>query len=453
MTSIARSYPEWAGASVAPPPADRAPAAALGRAAPFVRLFAFACFFAYPSLVIGNKNGLQLSQALALLAIPALLMRAPGRCFHALILLLTPLYVSSFINVLSYGAPEAGVLPKESISLTIALIVLWPSVWLATPGRFRDALAMAAAAVAAHALIGLYQVYSFSHDEFPLLFLYRNPSFKSMETWSTIYATYVKRPCGLFPEPSAMAASLGPWLVVLAAQLVESTPGMRLGRMRRGLVGVAVAGGFALLALSRSGSTIPLMAAVLVACLGKVSEHVRAFSAGKLAAVMLVMLAVGGVIGSIAWQMRAGLDVRVEQSWGLRSLSIVTGLTANTEPLSLALGVGPGQSMQVVRKLLAGVPRPKDQDDMAIWSLVVCYYMETGLLGALAMFAVFLMAVTAIGRSSADAVGLAGLFAWIVGVTATTSYMHLSAVWLFLGALLSWDTIFPKRPPAEEPLP
>lgn len=109
--------------------------------------------------------------------------------------------------------------------------------------------------------------------------------------------------------------------------------------------------------------------------------------------------------------------------------------------------------MQVVRKLLAGVPRPKDQDDMAIWSLVVCYYMETGLLGALAMFAVFLMAVTAIGRSSADAVGLAGLFAWIVGVTATTSYMHLSAVWLFLGALLSWDTIFPKRPPAEEPLP
>ena len=47
--------------------------------------------------------------------------------------------------------------------------------------RFGEVLAAACAAIVVHALIGLYQVYSFAHDEFPLLFLYRNPSFKSME--------------------------------------------------------------------------------------------------------------------------------------------------------------------------------------------------------------------------------------------------------------------------------
>jgi hypothetical protein len=146
-----------------------------------------------------------------------------------------------------------------------------------------------------------------------------------------------------------------------------------------------------------------------------------------------------------------GLSDRVSSSWGFRGLSIVAGLTSNTDPISLIIGVGPGQSTPIIRQQLAGVPLPPDQDDLAIFSLAVCYYMETGLVGALALLVVLAMAVQAIVRSSALLLGLAALGTWLVGVGATTSYMPLSAIWLFLGAMLRWDRLFPRpAAPAHE---
>ena len=64
------------------------------------RFFAASCFFPYPALAIGGNNGLQLSQALALLGVPLLLVRPPGRPFGALLIVLTPLYLSMMINVM-----------------------------------------------------------------------------------------------------------------------------------------------------------------------------------------------------------------------------------------------------------------------------------------------------------------------------------------------------------------
>ena len=81
---------------------------------------------------------------------------------------------------------------------------------------------------------------------------------------------------------------------------------------------------------------------------------------------------------------------------------------------------------------------------MAIWSVAVEYYAETGLLGAAALLAVLAMAVGAIARSSAVLLGLCALGSWLVGVVVTTSYVSLSPVWLFLGVVLSWDRLFPR---------
>ena len=142
-------------------------------------------------------------------------------------------------------------------------------------------LAAACAAIFVHALIGFYQVRSFSHDEFPLLFLYRNPSFKSMEEWSRVYAVYIKRPCGLFPEPSAMAASLGAWLVLLAGLLLDPSTGKRSAGGGKFAV-IALALGFVLVALSRSGSTFAIMGSVLALCVGQVPKWSRSFGIGKL---------------------------------------------------------------------------------------------------------------------------------------------------------------------------
>src|SRR3982751_5719230 len=143
------------------------------------RLFAASCFFPYPALAIGNNTGLQLSQALALAAVPLLCVRPPGRAFRALLLILTPVYLSMLVNVMIGDVTTLAIIPKEAVALSLAMIVLWPSEWATRPAPFRDVLAAAAAAIAAHALVGLYQAYSFSKDEFPLLFLYRNPSFQS----------------------------------------------------------------------------------------------------------------------------------------------------------------------------------------------------------------------------------------------------------------------------------
>jgi hypothetical protein len=409
------------------------------------RLFTFSCFFPYPALAIGGSNGLQLSQALALAGAPLLCTRAPGRVFGALLLILSPIYLSALANSMLDSIPSADVLPKESASLTLAVLVLWPAEWIMRRDLFREVLVAACAAIMVHALIGLVQVYSFSRDEFPLLFLYQNPSFKSMEEWHRIYASFIKRPCGLFPEPSAMTASLGAWLVLLAGLHLDAQRARVLG-WRGGIVSaVALVGGFLLAALSRSGSTFAIMGAVLAVSAGKMRGGSRSSGVGKLLMSVSVLLAVALVVGYATSRLSQGFQDRMDSSWGLRGISIQAGLTSNTDLASLAIGVGPGQSTPIIRRRLAGVPLPEDQDELAIFSLTVCYYMETGLVGSLALLGVLVMALWAIAHSSAVRLGLGALCTWLVGVGATTSYMPLSAIWLFLGAMLCWDRLFPPR--------
>jgi hypothetical protein len=273
-----------------------------------------------------------------------------------------------------------------------------------------------------------------------------------MEEYAELYARYIKRPCGLFPEASAMAASLGPWLVLLAGLLLDPSSGRGFGWRGKKLAAAALALGFVLIALSRSGATFAIMAAVLVAAVAKVPSWSHSLTIGKGLTLAMVLAAVVAAGGYAASQLAGGLDARVESSWGLRALSIRAGLTANTDPVSLVFGVGPGQSTPIIRRELAGVPLPPDQqsgdlvDLGAVYSLTFCYYMETGLLGGLALLAVLAMVLHAIARSSAIMLGFCTLGTWLVGVAVTTSYMPLSAIWLFLGALLSWDRLFPTRP-------
>src|SRR5947209_8676939 len=246
---------------------------AWGRVA--TRLFAWSCFFPYPALPIGGSNGLQLSQGEGLAGVPLLCGLAPGRPLRALLLILTPIYLSALVNSMLERIPATDLLPKESTALTLALLVLWPADWVMQREVFGEVLAAACAAIVVHAMIGLYQVYSFSHDEFPLLFLYRNPSFKSMEEWAPAYARYMKRPCGLFPEPSAMAASLGPWLVLLAGLVADPPRARTLGWSAGPPTILALVGGFGLLALSRSGSTFPMMGLLIVYCAACLPRRLR----------------------------------------------------------------------------------------------------------------------------------------------------------------------------------
>ena len=409
-------------------------------------LFAFAYFFPYPALVIGDSTGLQVSHAAALAAIPFLVARPPGRSFRAMLLLLGPVFVSMFLNHMFADVPLPDNLVKTSIGLALAVLVIWPADWLADRDLFREVLAAAGAAIVLHSLIGLLQLYSFSKDQFPLLFLYVNPSFRSMQEWAEVYARQIKRPCGLFPEASAMAASLGPWIVLLAGLLLDPGLRRRLGWRRAWPVIPPVASGCLLLALSQSGSTFALMAALLVICAGGVWRMVHAPPRpSQLVMVALVLLSVASVLGYAITQLGSGnLEGRIDTSWGLRAAAIRMGLTLNSDPLNVAVGVGPGQAFSIIGSHWSGPSVPKFESYVGIWSLAVCYYAETGLLGAAALLAVLAMAVGAIARSSAVLLGLCALGSWLVGVVVTTSYPHLSPIWLFLGVVLSWDRLFPR---------
>ena len=115
----------------------------------------------------------------------------------------------------------------------------------------------------------------------------------------------------------------------------------------------------------------------------------------------------------------------------------------NSDPLNVAVGVGPGQSSPIIESRLVGPTNPQIQVDVAIWSVAVIYYAETGLLGAAALLAVLAMAVGAIARSSAVLLGLcARLVARRRG--RDDELFALSPVWLFLGVVLSWDRLFPR---------
>jgi hypothetical protein len=95
---------------------------------------------------------------------------------------------------------------------------------------------------------------------------------------------------------------------------------------------------------------------MLALCVGKMPSWSRRPGVGKLLTMGLLLLAVLFVAGYAATRLLShGLGDRVASSWGLRGTSIVAGLTSNTDPASLAIGVGPGQSTPIIRQRLAGI--------------------------------------------------------------------------------------------------
>ena len=73
-----------------------------------------------------------------------------------------------------------------------------------------------------------------------------------------------------------------------------------------------------MIALSRSGATLAIMAAVLVVCAAKVPSWSHSLTIGKGLTLAIVLAAAVAVVGYAASNLMGGLDARVESSWGLR---------------------------------------------------------------------------------------------------------------------------------------
>ena len=98
-----------------------------------------------------------------------------------------------------------------------------------------------------------------------------------------------------------MAASLGPWLVLLAGLLLDPSSGRGFGWRGKKLAAAALALGSVLIALSRSGAALAIMAAVLVVGAAKVPSWSHSLTIGKgltLAMVLAAAVAAGGYAAS-----------------------------------------------------------------------------------------------------------------------------------------------------------
>jgi hypothetical protein len=295
-----------------------------------------------------------------------------------------------------------------------------------------------AAATILHVLVGCWQEYVFINGgEFPLLWIYVNPSFYSVADQARDFVLYEQRPFGLFSEPSAMSSSLAPWVLIWIAEMCGLIRfASRTSRFQRLLFRIAAVAGLGLIISSRSGHAMVTLAAVLVFGVAW-AVRARATVRNYLATVSVF----GVVLPLMVWLTVLALSDRVaeangmNQSWQDRSDSLVFGFKIWIENgwRTLLFGIGVGLS--------AGELANQHGLD-AVWSVLLTYLYETGVIGGvvIAWFGVYLARIWRACRF--NVVFAAVTFVWVVGITITTSYGQLLPIWLTLGFLIVWPDVF-----------
>jgi hypothetical protein len=398
--------------------------------------WAFCCFIPYPALAVGNMSALQSGNVLTLfMCVPLALVPWQRRPYWIYPLILAPLVVST-LHVAFVGEADLALALKSLPTYAVSCLALVVAQFYA-PRHSLELLTGVAAATLCHAVVGLWQLYAFDNGDFPLFRLYVNQSFLSVQANAGVIANYTKRPFGIFPEPSAMSASLAPFVVFWAAQ----TGGLvRLKHepqpWQRTLFAAAAIGGLALIIVSRSGhaavcvlALIPLALAWLLRC----RATLRTF---------LVILTVFGVfLPLLLWFAGTALSDRFggssevgNSSWEERSTSLRVGFSLLFERgvAPIVFGLGVGETSPALWNVA--------QID-AVFSVLLTYLYETGVVGLAAAFALGAYLLRLWRRQRCSLTFAMVAFVWLVGVTITTSYTQLLPLWIALGWLTVWPQV------------
>lgn len=382
-----------------------------GRA--LVTAFLFSCFFPYPALVsVGDGLGVTIGMVACVVLVLAVRRVWSGRPVVLATGFLVASATSGFVNMLvdplvirasSFNALFAG---------AVALAPLFAVAFMPRPVRSGALVGPVSAALLVHAAVGWYQWYRFQAGQFPLETLYNNPSFANIGAEAEVYALYVRRPFGLFPEPSALAAAIGPFILLLIEEL-SATAGSR-----RILGTVAVVAGSSLMLATQSVYLIfwlPLLALSLLGNVNRLRSQTSRFF-------------VFGVVGAGLWAAilnvagTSRLAVSSNESAQYRLQSIQDGISLWLDDWhSFLVGTGPGTT----------VDRLQESESAAnsVHSLVVTQLVEFGFLAALVWILVFAWTF----RQGQRIVTVS----WLVSVALVTSYSGLAALWLMLGILVA----------------
>ncbi len=400
----------------------------------------FCCLMPYLAVAAGNNTAVQFGAMLAMLiCLMVLATKGSSRSLLMFMLLIVPLCTSTTWVAIS-GQAALDVSMKNMIVYTMSLSAIVAAQFLA-PGYGLAMLTGAAIAAVIHFVVGMWQMVVFPSGEFPLLWLYSNPSFLSVQENAETIARWQRRPFGIFPEPSAMSSSLAPFLLLWSAELLglvryTATP----ARWQRLLFAAGAIGGGGLIIVSQSGH-----AAITLFVLGMfvIAWFVRARATPATLAAIVGLFVV--VMPLVLWMAVNSLSKRVggrsmgNSSWSDRSDSLVIGLKlwlVDDLP-TIIFGLGLGGTSTILQR---------DYGFEAIWSVLLTYIYETGLFGLAAVIAVTCLLLR-VWRSTGFDLVMAGIaFVWLVGITITTSYTVLLSPWVTLGLLASWAAVCVKVP-------
>ena len=398
--------------------------------------FGFLAMLPYPAVPVGSSTGLQAGHLFAAAALVPLLLAPKFRLWMSFWPLLVAPLVLSLVRLGFAGDGDFSIGVKACISIAASMAAVVAAQLLAVRAPLPMLTGIAAAAIL-HVFVGLLQLRGFAGGELPLLSLYVNPSFLSVQENADTIVRWVRRPFGLFPEPSAMAASLAPWVVIWGAILsgqvyLRQYP----SRAQRLLFAGAAAGSVLLIIFSRSGHTVFTLLAVFGLAMGWLR---RARAGPGSYALMLLMFAV--LIPGLIYLASSSLGARMSkmsslqnESWSMRWASIEHGfgLLFDGDALTVLFGIGTGQ-LSTLMSQTAGVN--------AVWSLLFTYVIETGFVGALVALVIGWELFTVWRRVRDRFVFALVAFVWVAGIAVTTSYPALLSIWMVLGWLSVWPEV------------
>jgi hypothetical protein len=414
-----------------------------------IGLLTVLCFLPYPAVPVGNYTGLQGAFLFApFVALYACFNRQSARSWIVFLLIMVPYVLAGTIALILGNTLIPSNTYKAAPALALSIMpILAFAPFCETVSR-RTILLCCAAMVLFHGLFGLFQWFAFARGVFPLMPLFNNNSFTLADN------DLLGRPMGLFPEPSAMAAVLGPFIMLLVVITLDRRDyGIMPARYRPFLL-VSVLAGLALLALSKTGFVLPFAAVFL----GVVAVGLPAWGATRMMERIVVyagFLAIVVVVIWLAWDIveeRFSAELNNSGSWSGRLDSIAESLRIWTSRSDyLWFGVGSNQSHLHMEQTgtyqtYGGMTRFG-----AVYSVIFTLLMETGLMGVLAWSVIAVLCVRAISRSGYVMCGYAVAACWVAGASVTTSYLVFPGLWLCLGLLVNWDRLFPvavARPPA-----